>query len=163
VILALQTSRIGYANSLRGKGRKEARQAHACMQGVSEFLLQALCSSAGNIRGLLVLGHSDSTPFALDSSAGWAHLHELLSFVLYEALAASSLVRFTMFAELLQLVPRQADAVLFMDRWLPAVLVGERWLQYKPCCVVVSGLPDCDRALPHHHKIAGFGACLAYR
>jgi hypothetical protein len=93
------------------------------MQGLSHFLLQVLCSNTGTIRGVLVLGQSEKAPFS-KNSAQWSRLHEVLAFALYDAILASSLVRFTTFAELFQLVPAEAEAVLFMDRWLPAILVG---------------------------------------
>ena len=99
------------------------------LQGVSTFLLQAVCTRSGELRALLVLGHADAKPF--EHHAEWDRVHELLDVMLFAAVHASRLASYVAFAELLQLMPSEADTVLFLSHWLPPLLVGVF------CCISV--------------------------
>ena len=92
------------------------------MQRTMEFLLQATCTRAGELRALLILANCDSSAFA-DTEA-WSALHELLDILLFEAVNSSNLARFAAFTELLQVMTCEADVVTLLSQWLPVLLVG---------------------------------------
>ena len=107
------------------------------LQGLSEFLLQAICTRSGELRALLVLGHADAKPF--EHHAEWHRLHELLDVMLFAAVHASSLASYVAFAELLQLMPSEADTVMFLSHWLPPLLVGADCCINNDNCVCAAG------------------------
>lgn len=85
-------------------------------------MLQAVCTRAGELRALLVLGHRDGEPFSHTDE--WPRLHELLDVLLFSSVKGSNLARFVAFTELLQVMTTPADTVTFVAQWLPALLVG---------------------------------------